>query len=796
MTTLKPNMNWIGFTISNRYEIKALLGQGGMSEVYKAYDPNLARSVAIKLIHRHLSSDPEFVRRFEQEARAVAQLRHPNIIQVYDFDHDGDFYYMVLEYVQGDTLRDKLQALSDTHQSLQLSDTIRIMADICEAVAYAHYKGMIHRDLKPANVILKPKEQSSQLEQPILMDFGVAKLLSGTQYTATGAFIGTAKYMSPEQAQGNRPDERTDIYSLGVMLFEMVMGQAPFEADSTVATLMKHVTEPVPDIRQIQRDVPEELVAIIEKALAKEPADRYQTAAEMAVALKAIDLHAKMEKPATAAQILPARERHHTEPVMQKPMPVAPTPRRAPSVTPTIQPVKPRRRPVRLIGVLTIGFILILVLGFGVSLLFSSSQPSQTAAEKSLPLSKGMVQIQSGVYTIGLDPPDRNHADMHQVELAEFWIDQYEVTNAQYADFLKAAGKSAPADWPGGQVPAGQEKYPVKGISWDMAVNYCQQVNKRLPSEAEWEIAARGPERRLYPWGNDPRAVELPKSGTYKVGGKPTNQSPFGVFDMAGNVWEWVGETYAPVEKDGQRVLRGGANDLLKDMAYRLQGDPNAPTMSAASGIRCAANQVKIVEANKAETGGVLYQDDFADPGSGWPILAEGTYFFGYHPPDFYHIEIRTGGRRTAITRKTVYGDVTVEAKVLVDHSGTESGDFRYGLVLRRAAEDQFYAFTISPRKGAWYILKHSPSGFQTLMEGKVDTLQGFAPQGFSPDKTDTLRVEASGSKFSFSVNSQVVASVSDANYASGEVGFYVETFDENLVHIHYDSLTIWAAGS
>jgi len=193
MTTPKPSMSWIGHAISNRYKIEALLGQGGMSEVYRAYDPNLTRSVAIKLIHRHLSNDPEFVRRFEQEARAVAQLRHPNIIQVYDFDHDSDFYYMVLEYVQGKTLQDKLKTFSDTQQRLPLSDTIRIMADICEAVAYAHYKGMIHRDLKPANVMLKSKEQPSQLEQPILMDFGVAKMLSGTQYTATGAFIGTAK---------------------------------------------------------------------------------------------------------------------------------------------------------------------------------------------------------------------------------------------------------------------------------------------------------------------------------------------------------------------------------------------------------------------------------------------------------------------------------------------------------------------------------------------------------------------------------------------------------------------------
>jgi serine/threonine protein kinase len=299
MTLTKPS--WIGHTISGRYKIEALLGQGGMSAVYKGTDPNLRRAVAVKLIHPHLASDPEFVRRFEVEAAAVAQLRHPNIVQVFDFDHDGDVYYMVLEFVEGETLQAHLKALNAAEQRLPLADVVKIMVDLCEAVDYAHQRGMIHRDLKPANVMLNPQGEA------ILTDFGVAKILGGEQHTATGAIIGTAMYMSPEQARGAHPDERADIYSLGIMLFEMVAGKCPFEADSALTVMMMHLNEPVPDIREINGTVPEALTAVIEKALEKDPANRYQTASEMAAALRAVDLHAQPTEAATFVEAAPER---------------------------------------------------------------------------------------------------------------------------------------------------------------------------------------------------------------------------------------------------------------------------------------------------------------------------------------------------------------------------------------------------------------------------------------------------------------------------------------------------------
>lgn len=270
----------VGKTVGGRYRLEHLLGQGGMSAVYKAMDPNLRRVVAVKLIHPHLSDNSEFVRRFEEEAAAVAQLRHPNIIQVYDFNHDDGMYYMVLEFVPGETLQHRLEQLNDAGRRMPYSSVVRYASGVCEAVDYAHRRGMVHRDIKPANIIIDPNDQA------ILMDFGIAKIVGATQHTATGAVVGTALYMSPEQIRGEKLDGRSDLYSVGVTLYEMLSGQPPFNADSVMSLMMMHLNTPAPDLRSLRPGVPEGLVKVVEKALAKDPADRYQSGAEMTAALR------------------------------------------------------------------------------------------------------------------------------------------------------------------------------------------------------------------------------------------------------------------------------------------------------------------------------------------------------------------------------------------------------------------------------------------------------------------------------------------------------------------------------
>ena len=274
--------DWIGKTLAGRYQIEELMGQGGMSAVFKANDPNLKRVVAIKMIHEHLSSDSGFVIRFEEEAAAIAQLRHPNIIQVYDFNNEEGVYYMVMEFIPGETLQEQLKRLNQTDRCMQLDDVVEYMINICEASDYAHNRGMIHRDIKPANIML------SVYKQAILMDFGIAKILGGQQHTATGAVVGTAQYMSPEQIKGEQLDRRSDIYSLGVTLFEMASGHPPFEADSAMTLMMMQINDPVPDLQEVNPDVTPEMVAVVNKALAKTKGNRYQTAGEMAAALKGV----------------------------------------------------------------------------------------------------------------------------------------------------------------------------------------------------------------------------------------------------------------------------------------------------------------------------------------------------------------------------------------------------------------------------------------------------------------------------------------------------------------------------
>lgn len=272
--------SWIGRTLSGRYKIEALLGQGGMSAVYKASDPNLKRVVAVKLIHSHLSADPSFVQRFESEAAAVASLRHTNIVQVFDFNNNSGVYYMVLEFIPGETLHDRLKRLAENNRILSMAEALKFTLDISDAMAYAHRRGMVHRDIKPANIMLDVQGQA------ILMDFGIVKIMGGDSHTSTGAVVGTASYMPPETIRGESADHRSDIYSLGVTLFEMLSGRPPFVADSAMTLMMMHVNDPVPDVRNFRPDVHPEVVAILERCLAKNREERYQSAGELSAHLK------------------------------------------------------------------------------------------------------------------------------------------------------------------------------------------------------------------------------------------------------------------------------------------------------------------------------------------------------------------------------------------------------------------------------------------------------------------------------------------------------------------------------
>jgi serine/threonine protein kinase len=276
-----------------KYRILEPLGRGGMAQVYKAYHPQLDRYVAVKILRTDLVEEEEFLARFRREARAVAALRHPNIVQIYDFDVQNDLYYMVMELLEGDTLKAYLNSLRIRNEKMPLGETVRIFTDVLAGLAYAHGEGIIHRDLKPANIMLTRRGQA------VLTDFGIAQIVGGTQYTVAGALMGTLSYMAPEQGLDGHSDARSDIYSLGIAYYEALTGTVPFDADTPLAILMKHINDPLTLPRKIDPTIPESFERVALTALAKRPEDRFQTANEMAERLLAAAKETGIEIPET-----------------------------------------------------------------------------------------------------------------------------------------------------------------------------------------------------------------------------------------------------------------------------------------------------------------------------------------------------------------------------------------------------------------------------------------------------------------------------------------------------------------
>lgn len=263
--------------ILGSYRIIKQVGQGGMATVYKAYQPSMDRNVAIKVLPRQLAESPEFAARFQQEARIIARLEHPHILPVFDFGESGGVTYFVMRYLEAGTIKTRMQA-----GPLSLNEIDRIFTQLAEALGYAHAHGIVHRDLKPANALV---DEHGNI---FLTDFGIAKLLESAspRLTQTDAILGTPAYISPEQAKAETVDKRSDIYSLGIILYEMVTGRVPFVADTPLAVILKHISDPLPPPSLVKADIPESVERVILKALAKEPDDRYATAGDFLSAWK------------------------------------------------------------------------------------------------------------------------------------------------------------------------------------------------------------------------------------------------------------------------------------------------------------------------------------------------------------------------------------------------------------------------------------------------------------------------------------------------------------------------------
>lgn len=653
---IPQGVSLLGQVLDNKYRIEAKLGSGGMGDVYRATRLLIGDSVAIKVLHPHLASDAHAAERFRREAVTATRLRHRNIIAIYDvgISTAHNLPFILMEVAEGFTLRQ----IINQYRALPLDFAVTVTTQVCSALEEAHSFGIVHRDIKPENIIVRQTEHGWQIK---VLDFGIAKLYDGTEtgLTLDGNAMGTPQYMSPEQCMGEPLDARSDIYSVGIVLYEMLCGTVPFKSAAASAVAIFQVqNQPAPP-RSFNPNIHPQVEAVVLGTLEKQRDMRPQTAQALAqeliqsatvafressaqnqnVVITPSDLEKATADAPTENKFTPSHtlssellieketendssELAATEfvetvaPPIQKPEESADeiSPEKkaelsqvfedaeslldevfsdekgeiiepekktaAPSPLVESQPIakpeeplpleikedasaqetevfrieeaaKPNNKNLLLIGGIAVALLISLGTIAGLKWFLSDkktvpdapSADSATTKPQAPVAPDGMAYIPGGEFMLGSDTGDEYSRPARKVSVKPFFMDLMEVTNEEYKKFVDATGHKPPPDWKNNNFPDGKAKFPVTSVDWDDANAYAKWAGKRLPTEEEWEFAAKGTDNRIYPWGNEWKKG-FANAGNQKRGmqevGAAQGKSPFGLSDMSGNAWEWT----------------------------------------------------------------------------------------------------------------------------------------------------------------------------------------------------------------------------------------------------------------
>jgi formylglycine-generating enzyme required for sulfatase activity/tRNA A-37 threonylcarbamoyl transferase component Bud32 len=603
--------------LDGQYRIIEMLGKGGMATVYKAIQTSVNRLVAVKILPQSLLHDENFMKRFRQEAEVIARLEHFHILPIYDYGEHDDMPYIVMRYLEGGTLQDRVKQ----YGPLPWDEILLVTRQVAGALDYAHARNVIHRDVKPSNVLLDGEGNA------YLVDFGIAKMTESTAHLTGSGIVGTPAYMAPEQSQPGPPLPSMDIYALGVTIFEMMTGQQPYRAETPIAQIMMHIQNPIPSLQDFDTAIPPAVDEVVGRALAKDPAERYASAGELAHALEAaVARVGGWESSADTMIAMEHRAGGYGDATTPPPSPpVASATVRGDVPAESKAGRKAGGLPPWVLPVAGVGGLLALVavvgLIIGASRLFgggggeeqtganptgesqaalaadqatalptaapagptAAPQQEPTAVPTGVPAAGGeptamptveasptplgeritmhgvsMLLVPAGPFMMGDDDGYPRERPAHEVTLDAYYIDETEVSNLYYMACVDAGGCAPPefTDSPSQVAYFGAEyyhDYPVIYLSWDEAQTYCRWRGGHLPTEAQWEKAARwepdSGEVREFPWDAPVIDQYYLNYGslfghTLEVDSYESGRSPIGAYQMGGNVSEWVFDWY------------------------------------------------------------------------------------------------------------------------------------------------------------------------------------------------------------------------------------------------------------